>query len=208
MTVLAIACCLTPKLAQADNKFVSVPAHLKTLKSQSLQKVLVPSKKLLSAHKNGANFRFALNLNQTSIDIGIDEVNQNTRGTRSFVSSFTSDAKDWTLIYTQGRNSGFGELFGNGQHLLIEQRGEQVFAVDVGLSGLTPGIYANDAVGELKAPNKLGPFSASAFEKNTNQVAENVDVIVVDLMLLFTQNIVDTFPGDMTQTLMEYLVFK
>ena len=45
-------------------------------------------------------------------------------------------------------------------------------------------------------------------QKNLNHAAANDDVVVVDIMLLFTQNIADTFPGDMTQTLMEYLVFK
>ncbi|WP_198556653.1 M12 family metallo-peptidase [Paraglaciecola sp. MB-3u-78] len=200
ITVLGLMYCFLPKFAQADDTFPSVPAHLKTIKSHSIQKVSVPSEKLLSAQKHGANYRFFLNLNQASIDIGVDEVTQNKGGTRSFSASFKTDDKDWTLIYTQGNNSGFGELFGNGQHLLIEQRGEQVIAVDLGLSGLTPGLYENDVVGERKI------FLASA--KNLNHIAINDDVVVVDVMLLFTQNIVDTFPGDMTQTLMEYLVFK
>ncbi|MFT5840751.1 MAG: hypothetical protein ACI9UT_003265, partial [Flavobacteriales bacterium] len=200
ISLLAVVCCLAPKFVQAVDTSFPVPVHLKTIKPQSIQKVLVPSKKLLSVQKRGSNYRFALKLNQASIDIGLDEVTYNKRDTRSFSSSFKTDDKDWTLTYTQGRNSGFGELFGNGQHVLIEQRGEQVFAVDIGLSGLTPGIYENDVVGELKA--------FSAYAKNLNQVALNDDVVVVDLMLLFTQNIVDTFPGDMTQTLMEHLVFK
>jgi len=211
-----IVFCLTAKFVQADDTSLPVPAHLKTIKSQSIQKLLAPNKRLLSAQHKGANYRFALNLNQTSIDIGIDEVTHNKRGTStssaSFSSSFKADAKDWTLIYTQGNNSGFGELFGNGQHLLIEQRGEQVFAVDLGLSGLTPGIYENDVIGEPKAfdgLSALGQLKAiSAIEQKANQFNKNDDVIVVDLMLLFTQNIVDTFPGDMTQTLMEHLVFK
>ena len=205
-----VAFFLVPKFAQAYDNSFPVPAHLKTIKPQSIQKISAPSKKLLSAKQNGTGYRFALNLNQTSIDIGIDELTHNKRGTRSFSSSFSSsftdNAKDWTLIYTQGRNSGLGELFGNGQHFLIEQRGEQVFAVDIGLSGLTPGIYENDVVDQLKALDALTAFSP--FELNANHVIANDEVVVVDLMLLFTQNIVDTFPDDMTQTLMEYLVFK
>ena len=200
ITVLGLMYCFAPKFSQAYDTRPSVPTHLKTIKSQAIQKVSIPSEKLLSVQKSGANYRFALKLNQASIDIGIDEVTQSKRGTRSFSSSFKTDDKDWTLIYTQGKSSGFGELFGSGQHLLVEQRGAQVFAVDLGLSGLTPGIYENDVIGELKA--------FSAFEKSLNQVTANDDVVVVDLMLLYTQNIVDTFPGDMTQTLMEYLVFK
>ena len=219
---LGLLYCLGPKFAQADNTSFPVPAHFKNIKSGSIQNVSAPSKRLLSAQKNSGNYRFALNLNQASIDIGIDEVTYNRRGTpsssASFSSSFKANAKDWRLIYTQGSNSGFGELFGNGQHLLIEQRGEQVFAVDVGLSGLTPGIYENDVIGdpqafyELKASDQLKAFdqlkASTHFEKSADQVAAMDDVIVVDLMLLFTQNIVDTFPGDMAQTLMEYLVFK
>ena len=204
ISLLGLMCCFVPKFVQAVD--TSLPAHLKMIKPQAIQKVLVSSKKLLSVQKRGSNYRFALKLNQASIDIGIDEVTYNKRDTRSFSSSFKTDDKDWTLTYTQGRNSGFGELFGNGQHVLIEQRGEQVFAVDIGLSGLTPGIYENDVVGELKAFSGLK--TSSSYAKNLNEVALNDDVVVVDLMLLFTQNIVDTFPDDMTQTLMEHLVFK
>ncbi|MFT6331319.1 MAG: hypothetical protein ACJAYN_003273 [Bermanella sp.] len=204
--ITVLVYCFAASFAQASNTSFSVPAHLKSIKSQSIQKITAPSKKLLSAKRNGTNYRFALNLRQTSIDIGIDEVTHNKRGTRSFSSSFKDNAKDWTLIYTQGNNSGFGELFGNGQHLLIEQRGEQVFAVDVGLSGLRPGIYENDVIAGLKSFNGLRAFSA--YEFNASQVAANDGVIVVDLMLLFTRNIADTFPGDMAQTLMEHLVFK
>jgi len=206
IALFAVMYCFYPKFAQADNHFSSIPAHLTPIKSQSIQKLLAPSKKLLSAKENGANYRFTLNLNQASIDIGVDEVTQHKRETRSFSASFKTDDKDWTLIYTQGSSSGFGELFGNGQHVLIEQRGEQVIAVDLGLSGLTPGLYENDVVGERKTFDKLKAFSAYA--KNLNHAAANDDVVVVDIMLLFTQNIADTFPGDMTQTLMEYLVFK
>lgn len=212
ITVLGLLCCFALTSAQADDNSFLMPAHLKSIKIQSIQKLSAPSKSLLSvtqnvAQLNKANYRFTLNLKQTSIDIGIDEITfGNKHGTRSFSSSFKSDAKDWTLIYTQGRHNGLGELFGNGQHLLIEQRGEQVFVVDVGLSGLTPGIYENDVIGDLNAFSGLKAFSA--IEHNVNSVTTNDDVIVVDLMLLFTQNIVDTFPGDMTQTLMEHLVFK
>ncbi|MFQ3190991.1 MAG: hypothetical protein ACI936_002127, partial [Paraglaciecola sp.] len=218
ITVLGLLCCFALRSAQADDISFLMPAHLKSIKIQSIQKLSAPSKSLLSvsqnvAQLNKANYRFTLNLNQTPIDIGIDEITfGNKHGTRSFSSSFKSEAKDWTLIYTQGRHNGLGELFGNGQHLLIEQRGEQVFVVDVGLSGLTPGIYENDVIGDLNAFGNLKASSGlkafSAIDHNVNSVTTNDDVIVVDLMLLFTQNIVDTFPGDMTQTLMEHLVFK
>jgi hypothetical protein len=195
-----------PKWSHAGENSFAVPAHFKSIKSQSIQKVSAPSQTLLSARSNVVGYHFALDLKQTSIDIGIDKLTHNDSGTQSFSTSFKTGTKDWTLIYTQGRKNGFGELFGSGQHLLIEQRGEQVFAVDIGLSGLTPGIYENDVIGQLNAFDQ--PKALAAFELNANQVTANDDVVVVDIMLLFTQNIVNTFPGDMTQTLMEHLVFK
>tara|TARA_R110000751_G_scaffold15290_5_gene49509 strand:+ start:86908 stop:89742 length:2835 start_codon:yes stop_codon:yes gene_type:complete len=192
--------CLVVKPAQANNNTTSVPAHFKSLKSQSIQTLTTANKTLLSAKRSGSMSRFTLNLRQVPIDIGVDNVMQTKGGSRSFSTSFKTADKDWRLIYTQGNNSGIGELFGNGQHLLIEQRDDQVFVVDLGLSGLTKGIYENDSVGELA--------NFAAYEKSVDNATVNNEVVVVDLMLLFTQNIVDTFPGDMTETLLEFLVFK
>lgn len=206
ITVFWLVCCFTPKLSQAVDSFSPVPAHLKQIKSESIQQVLAPNKKLLSAQHKGAKYRFRLNVSQASIDIGIDEVIHSKGQIHSFSSSFKSEDIDWTLIYTQGSQSGFGELFGNGQHLLIEQRGEQVFIVDVGLSGLTAGIYENDVIGDGKALSEQK--ADSFFATNTYPFTANDEVIVVDLMLLFTPNIVATFPDDMSQTLMQYLVYK
>ena len=88
----------------------------------------------------------------------------------------------------------------------MERRGEQVFVVDIGLYGLIRGIYENDVVGELKAFDGLKAFPN--LDQKIHLANKNDDVVVVDLMLLLTQNIVDTFPDNMTQTLMEHLVFK
>ena len=185
--------------AKIKNTNIKAPLHLQEINSPAIQKIILPSKQLLSAQKNTSTQRFSLNLKQAYINIDVHNVTRSNSQTRSFSSSFKNDATDWTLIYTQGAESGFGELFGNGQHLIIEQRSEEVFVIDLGLSGLTPGIYDNDIVGTLSAP--------SAFYKN-NQTNTNNDLTVVDIMLLYTQNIVDTYPNEMTQTLLEHLVFK
>lgn len=186
--------------ANTGNLNREVPAHLEKLTPPSIQKIRLSNKQLLTKQSHSDKYRFALNLKQASINIDVNELTRNKQGTSSFSSSFTANANNWTLIYTQGRTSGFGELFGNGQHLVIEQRGEQVFVVDVGLSGLTPGIYENDIIGNLNSP--------SAFRLSTNQVAANDEITIVDIMLLYTRNIIDTFPKEMTQTLLEHLVFK
>jgi hypothetical protein len=175
------------------------PSHLAKINASSIQNIKVPSAQLLSVQNNNNTHRFALNLDQGYINIDVHEVTRSNRQTTSFSSSFSSDAKDWTLIYTQGANSGFGELFGDGKHLVIEQRNDDVFVVDVGLSGLTPGIYDNDIIGSLSAP--------TAFQNNS-RANTNDDLAIVDIMLLYTQNIVDTYPNEMTQTLLEHLVFK
>lgn len=184
--------------ANKERVVVKVPSHLAKIKSPAMQKIMLPSQQLLSLQHNNTP-RFALNLEQGFIDINVQKLTRSNRQTASFSSSFSSDTNDWTLIYTQGANSGFGELFGDGQHLVIEQRNNEVFVVDVGLSGLTPGIYDNDIIGTLHAP--------SAFQNNSVTNA-NDDLVIVDIMLLYTQNIADTYPNEMTQTLLEHLVFK
>lgn len=82
--------CFAAQFAQADDIFLPIPAHLKTIKTQSIQKVSAPNKKLLSiaqnsVQKNNTNYRFTLNLSQKAIDISINEVTHNKRGTRSFL---------------------------------------------------------------------------------------------------------------------------
>lgn len=200
VVLLLAVSCISNAFAEEDTLYLEMPAHLKKISSPSIQKVTVPSKQLLSRPQNTGAYRFALKLKQAQINIDVNNVIQNNHGTQSFSSSFTTDATDWTLIYTQGRTSGFGELFGNGQHLVIEQRGEQVFVVDVGLSGLTPGLYENDIVGKLNSP--------SAFRQDANQLGADDDLAIVDILLLYTRNIADTFENEMTQTLLEHLVFK
>ncbi|MFT5282092.1 MAG: hypothetical protein ACI94Z_000919 [Yoonia sp.] len=195
---------------KAADPYFDTPAHLKKITLPSIQKITAPSKQLLSPQKSHGGYRFALNLQQVFINIDVNKVSHNKQGTTSFSSSFKTAKKDWTLIYTQGLTSGFGELFGNGQHLVIEQRGHQVFVVDVGLSGLMPGMYNNDVIGEIYSPLAFGKYTSSSttLRQAANQQGANNDPVIVDIMLLYTRNIADTFPNEMTQTLLEHLVFK
>lgn len=177
----------------------ALPAHLQQMKQHALQRSVAPNKRLLSPQEDG-EYRFALSLKQANINLRIKNIARNKTGSQSFASSFKTNGKDYSLIFTQGESGGFGELRGNGQHLIIEQYQNQVYVFDVGLSGLTPGVYENDTIGKTAS---LSAFRAPAL--NT-QASSNESI--VDVMLLYTQNIVDTFPGDMTDALLEHLVFK
>ncbi|MEP1447544.1 MAG: reprolysin-like metallopeptidase [Paraglaciecola sp.] len=232
LSLLGGVFCLVTQMAQGSGQTEVLPTHFKSLKPQSIQTQTISNNSLLTDNQHISGRRFTLHLKQVSIDILVEDLietsgvltqsapifgakTKNTpahtvltskgRGSfsTSFSASFKSAEKEWSLIYTQGESSGMGELVGNGQHLLIEQRGDQVFVVDLGLSGLTTGIYQDDIAGELPR--------FTAYHKNTIHTAAtaaNDEVVVVDVMLLFTQNIVDVYPDEMTQTLLNYLVFK
>lgn len=237
LSLLVSVFCLVIQMAQASGRTEVLPTHFNSLKPQSIQTQTILNNRLLTDNQDTSGRRFTLHLKQVSIDILVENVVEtsgvltqsaptlgakvkstpvhtvltskgdgsfSTSFSASFSTSFSSAEKEWSLIYTQGESSGMGELVGNGQHLLIEQRGDQVFVVDLGLSGLATGIYHDDIVGELPG--------FTAYHKNTVHTAaiatENDEMVVVDLMLLFTQNIVDAYPDDMTQTLLDYLVFK
>jgi hypothetical protein len=210
ITVFIVVAFISSVFAKDGNVFLTTPPHLSKISLPSIQNITIPNRQLLSLQESTGRYRFALNLEQAYINIGVNNVRNSKHGTMSFSSSFKTADKSWTIIYTQGRASGFGELFGNGQHLIIEQRGEQVFVVDVGMSGLTPRPYKNDVAGKHYLPSDFSQYTkpSKALARTTNQQNVNDDLVIVDVLLLYTRNIVDTFPNEMTQTLLAHLVFK
>jgi hypothetical protein len=200
---------VSPKVNAQESVF-EVPKHLQNISSPAIQNIYAPNKQLLLMQSDNKSHSFSLNLKQGLINIDIQDVTQNKQGISSFSTSFTANSVNWTLIYTQGQYSGFGELFGNGQHLVIEQRGEQVFVIDVGISGLTPKLHQDDVVGQLYSPTAFSEYVRypNKGKTTTAQQQSNDELVTVDVMLLYTKNIVDTFPNEMTQTLLNHLVFK
>ena len=175
-----------------------LPIHLQSVQTDAIQQITLSNEQLLIHNEKSNTWTFELPFFSPNNNIQINNATENSSGTVSFSSSFQRDSENWQVIFTQGERAGFGEMIGNNQRLIIEQRGNDVVVVNVGLSGLAPGIYEGDVVGDL----------ASLPLENVQSVRALEEAVVVDLMLLFTQNIVDTFPGEMTQALLEHLVFK
>jgi hypothetical protein len=187
-----------PLCALARQAAPDLPAHMQNIQADAIQQMTISNEQLL-VHNEGSNtWTFELPFLSSPDKIQVNNATKNRSGTFSFSSSFQRGAESWQVLFTQGERVGFGEMIGDNKRLIIEQRGNDVVVVNVGLSGLAPGIYDGDVVGDI---------SGLPLQNNQN-IQELEEFVVVDLMLLFTQNIVDTFPGEMTQALLEHLVFK
>lgn len=177
-----------------------MPMHLARVNSDSLFVTSLTENRLLMSWSEGqtTQYQFTLPLFEDILSLSIPKVIINTNGNLSFSHTFAQDLKPMQIIYTQGKGVGMGELIGAGKHLYFEQRGSNLYVVDISQSGLLPGLYQNDALGD----NLMRPVLAA------KATAQNAESTVVDIMLLYTQNILNTFPGEMTQTLLNQLVLK
>lgn len=206
----------------------AIPEHLSHITLPAVQNISIPTEQLIVPASDGSGSAFSLNLQQVTISIELPLMYSNEKmhlarhadfdrpsnlsNIQSFSASFEQSGKNWTLLYTQGTRSGFGELFGNGQHLVIEQRKNQVVVIDVGIAGLTPRLNNNDVMGELYDLPAFTEYAlngtSSKLLSNVTKSSTNEGLIIVDVMLLYTRNIIETFPDDMTQTLLQHLVYK
>ncbi|TDF34621.1 hypothetical protein EYS14_22960 [Alteromonadaceae bacterium M269] len=184
--------------AQADNQVSQLPQHLSQVKKAAVQQMTISGEQLLTQSSRNDTWSFDMSFLPSVGNLTIETVTQNRSGTYSFSSTLKQGSDELQLLFTQGKESGYGELMGSNQRLIIEQRRNEVTLINVGLAGLAPGIYENDVVGDI----------ASLQIPETQLTSSNQASIVIDIMLLFTQNIVDTFPGEMAQTLLEHLTFK
>lgn len=175
------------------------PSHLAAVNNKASYSAKIDKRELLSSRHSGRpGYQFSLPLPEQQLELEVDTLTKNLNGDLSFSRAFKMDGKSMQIYYTQGKGVGIGEIYGNGTHLYFEQRGTDVHVVNVTRAGLLPGIYDNDTVGKLSAPKTM----------SGRQVAHRTDPVIVDIMLLYTQNIVDTYPGEMTDTLLNQLILK
>ncbi|MBT0585335.1 reprolysin-like metallopeptidase [Alteromonas oceanisediminis] len=110
----------------------------------------------------------------------------------------------FTLYYTQGIETGMGEIIGAGERLYFEWRGDEVKVVDVAATRTLPSLYENDVAN----PHEVGVLSAEDAAHLADSALTQQMPIMVDTLLLFTPNIVERYPGAMTQTLLNHLIAK
>lgn len=115
--------------------------------------------------------------------------------------TFTHNKQQYQLVYTQGVETGIGEFFADGKHWYFEVTNQALWLINITESALLPGLYDGDVLHQDTAP---AGSSIVLPVKNS----QNSEPIVVDLLLLYTPNIVARYPGEMNQTLLNHLVAK
>lgn len=177
----------------------SIPGHFTQLNQQSIRLFSVNGTSLFNGNSGAdSSFIFEFPLIDTALRVEPQQVIYHSNGNASFSQQIEINNQPRQIIFTQGEGVGIGEIRGGGQHLYFEQRGDNLLVVDLGISGLLPAIYDNDVVGQLTA--RKG--------SNSQLAVSSQSPIVVDIMLLFTQNIVDEFPGAMTGVLLNQLIMR
>lgn len=186
-----------PKFSRSNQP---VPAHFAKFNQQSIRSFSVNNNALLTeSSANRADYIFDFPLIDHPLVIQHQKMIHHSNGDISFNLQANIAQSPRQVIFTQGEGVGMGEIRGGGQHLYFEQRGDELFIIDIGLSGILSPIYENDVIGEI----------SSAVISGANQLAAVGETqVIVDVMLLFTQNIVDEFPGEMTQVLLNQLVMR
>ncbi len=194
--VLLVALTCTKSYA---TEFVGEPAHMSAALSKAGYSAKVDNMAMLSPRNaSDSGYQFNLPLQNKTVSIDVARVTRNPNGDLSFSQSFHLDGKAMQVFYTQGIGVGIGEVYGDGTHFYFEQRGADVHVVDITRAGLLPGIYDNDTVGKASLTKNLP----------AQKGVSKMDPVVVDIMLLYTQNILDTYPGALTDTLLNQLILK
>lgn len=116
--------------------------------------------------------------------------------------TFTHSTQQYQLMYTQGKRTGMGELFADGKHWYFEVDDDGVWLVNITDSALLPGIYDGDVVHRISNPAVNRAINSPAYTPQSD------DPVVVDILLLYTPNIVATYPDEMSQTLLNHLIAK
>lgn len=151
-------------------------------------------------HKNNDSLStLTVPLEDELLSIGVKQVRSVGQSYQFVSQAFSHARQGYQIFYTQGKSSGIGEIIGNGKHLLFETRGNEVWQVDVQQLNLLPGLYEGDTFG-------IAPVLPQP--ETERVVIENNNFIVVDVMLLFTPNILAKYPGEMSFILMNHLVEK
>jgi hypothetical protein len=180
-------------------KNIQVLKHLSHVKEEARYLAKLESQAILTTQKKESKGHwFRLPLKKGELNINVQRISRHLNGDLSFSQAVNLHGKSVQVLYTQGEGVGIGEIIGNDTHLYFEQRGQEVHVIDITRAGLLPGLYENDTLGKMEPR----PKSVEVLARDIS------DPVIVDIMLLYTQNIQDTFSGALTETLLNQLILK
>ncbi len=109
----------------------------------------------------------------------------------------TRDGLDFISITTQGHSTAISEYQGHGRHWIEFATPDGIHSVDIARDGHIHGLFDGDVIGAAKLARQP-----------QYQALQVDDTVIVDIMLLYTPNIVAAYPGELTETLLAHLINK
>ncbi len=137
-----------------------------------------------------------------------------TSPVNGFAQTIVRAEQSYSWLHTQGQHTAIGEITGADAHWWYVSTPEGTWTVE--LNGLTtlPSLYDNDTIGQPLL-SSTGSQSKAHLQHHmshtfppTKQALVRDGVVVVDVMMLFTSNILAAYPGELAQTLMTHLINK
>lgn len=117
----------------------------------------------------------------------------------------------YVLHHSQGKSSAIGELIGNSEHWYYQSTPDGTWITDINSLKLTPSQYENDTKGKSHLDHSFARTTKKTVKvarSSTNNNISNNEYITVDVMLLFTPNIITQFPGELSDILLNHLIAK
>lgn len=181
--------------------FASVPAFLKNIPQDYVTEQSVQS---LNSEFQGDRIAHALPNSFTGgkIPLILESSVQKLSSKFIFVTQkFQLKNQLYYINMTLGESSKIGEIIGNDRHWYIISNEDKTWSVDTNNLGQFESERLNDTVGTSHLSGLYKPQSSNV--KRSNQIN---GITIVDVLLIYTPNIVSDFPGELTQTLLHHLV--
>ncbi len=156
-----------------------------------------------------ANAKPILALPITGSQVYLQYSQRHSNGDITVSGTATIDGQAYQLLLTQGRAGVIGELRG-ANTLLLQQRGNQLFLVDVDAAGLIEPPNENDVPNLIAASRAFQQVSQAQNWRfpPTVQQLNGQAITVVDIMMLYSSDLSAAYPNGLADTLMTQLVAK
>lgn len=156
---------------------------------------------MTSSDKN--SFSLTLPHADRALNVRITQSISHDNGDTTVTGTVSLNGKPHQVILTQGKAGAIGEIVGASGHSLILQQHGQVYLVNLSQAGLLEPSYENDVVLPAASSGSFTPDN-----RITTVQADDDEVIIVDIMMLYAREVAEQYPDGLADTLMNQLVAK
>ncbi len=199
--IKADAAKMTP-IQKSEN--ISKPNHLKSFPNAALKSYRFQSETQSiisrSIDKNTGTAAESLTLPLATGDFSVKILHKAAQlnGDMTYVGNLLFQGTDNRVVYTQGKAGGIADIFGAHTRMRFFVKGNTIWSLDLNHKAVARKPLLDDLVGEYSGLVKQPIRKA----EQQPQAQKPQALIVVDTLLLYTQNIVDAYPDGLAETLM------